>query len=196
MQNRSDISNKDLLTLLSFADKQEHVLRRFGVDTTVITELSKDLSLQYCNTTQVLMKQWMHRIADADEKAEVLFAAATSTSTSLATTAADTLGVNMNVVARGQITHWPEDLMKCMGEQLRLIHSQLQDDARDSVSLLIIKLLPEFIKKHRSYLDHLVKNAETTPHCIEKLCAYVNNNRRFVELLREREMVSNVILTV
>jgi len=128
--NRNDIGNRDLLKLLSFADRQGHVLRKFGVDTSVVTQLSQDLLLQYRNTTQSLMKQWILRIAEADEKAQVFLINSNSSQ-----------DIYSNVVAKGQITHWPEDLMKCVSEQLLLIQKELEDETRDSVSLLILKLL-------------------------------------------------------
>ena len=54
----------------------------------------------------------------------------------------------------------------------------------------------EYVKKSRNHLDNLNKNAETIPHCIERLCAYVNNNRRFVELLKEKEAVRYMFICV
>lgn len=50
----------------------------------------------------------------------------------------------------------------------------------------------EYVKKSRVYLEVLSKSSETCPNCIEKLCAYINNNRRFVELLKEQEVVGEM----
>lgn len=200
VNNRADIGNRDLLTLLSFANRQEHVLRTFGVDTTVVTELSKDLLLQYTNTTQTLMRQWMARIAEADEKSELKLIQPTAEHAAL-------VNAGVQSVTRGQITHWPEDLIKCIstrahpslvfvplmvwviGEQLMLVRRELEDEARDSISLLIVRLLIEFPAKLKTNLDQIAKRCQTYPQAIERTCAYVNNFRRFTELLKDSERV-------
>jgi hypothetical protein len=96
-QNKNTLNNRDLLTMLSFADSQKHTLAKFGVDTTVVTELNADLLRQYCMVQQVLLKQWMARIQEVDSKEEAVLQE-----------------------GLGQCTHWPGDLMACVGEQVAL----------------------------------------------------------------------------
>ena len=45
--NKMNITNREVLTLLSFADSQKFYLTKFGVDTTVVDSLNKDLLQHY-----------------------------------------------------------------------------------------------------------------------------------------------------
>ena len=45
--NKANITNREVLTLLSFADSQKYYLTKFGVDTTVVDALNKDLFQHY-----------------------------------------------------------------------------------------------------------------------------------------------------
>jgi hypothetical protein len=70
MTKKDEINNRDLLTLLSFADSQTHILQKFGVDTKIISDLNVDLLRQYMSVTAKLMKTWIGRIHEADIKGD------------------------------------------------------------------------------------------------------------------------------
>lgn len=70
MTKKEEINNRDLLTLLSFADSQTHILQKFGVDTKIISDLNVDLLRQYNSVTAKLMKTWIGRIHEADIKVD------------------------------------------------------------------------------------------------------------------------------
>lgn len=58
--NKSALTGRDLLALLSFAHMQSRLLSKFNVDTTIITDLSTDLLRQLSTVTQVRL--WQPRL--------------------------------------------------------------------------------------------------------------------------------------
>ena len=65
------MSYRDMLTLLSFADRQKFELTKFGVDTSYVTEFYSELLKQYSGTMTKLMREWIERIHSLDNTAEV-----------------------------------------------------------------------------------------------------------------------------
>lgn len=140
-------------------------MKKLDGDTVTISELATDVLQTYCSITQKHMKQWMHRIAETDNTAEII-------------RKDEALNVDM-----APHTHWPEDVMKCIAEQIMMVHRELEEDTRDTICILIIKLIIEFIAKKEQFCATL--NQQSTN--AERLCAHINNNRRFIKLLTERE---------
>ena len=163
LTNKNNLNNRDLLSLLSFADSQLHILQKFGVDTTVVLSLNEDLLKQYCTVTQNLMRQWMKRIHEADTKIQD-----------------DDFGVEDGF---GQSTPWPSDLSACVGEHILLAYEELTADAAEKVVILMLEMLPEFTSMQRHWLQSIKKLSTTTP---ERVCAVVNTHARFASILRER----------
>eukprot|EP00602_Paraphysomonas_sp_CaronLab_P010362 CAMPEP_0185023544 /NCGR_PEP_ID=MMETSP1103-20130426/6202_1 /TAXON_ID=36769 /ORGANISM="Paraphysomonas bandaiensis, Strain Caron Lab Isolate" /LENGTH=1103 /DNA_ID=CAMNT_0027556179 /DNA_START=252 /DNA_END=3563 /DNA_ORIENTATION=- len=159
--NKDNMNNRDLLTLLSFADSQMHTLEKFGVDTKVISDLNSDLLRQYTSVTQRLMKTWMSRIHDIDTKPD------------------SECHVQEGL---GQCTHWPGDLMACVGEHLNLAVQELTIYASEKVICLMLDMLPDFIHLQHAWAETV---GRTCPP--ERMCAYVNNMLRFAFLLQERQ---------
>jgi hypothetical protein len=169
--NKNNLNNRDLLTLLSFADSQLHILQKFGVDTSVVLALNEDLLKQYCTVTQNLMRQWMKRIHEADIKITD-----------------DEFGVEEGF---GQSTPWPGDLSVCVGEHITLAYRELTTDAAEQVTVLMLDMLPEFTNMQRYWLQSIKKLSSTTP---ERVCAVVNTHMRFSNILKERkETLENFI---
>lgn len=158
--NKDNITNREVLTLLSFADSQKYHLSKFGVDTSVVDTLQADLLQHYSTMVTTLMRQWIGRICDADEKAELQLAK----------------GFNL-----GMTTHWPEDLLSCVGEQLNLAVNELKPSACERVCTLVLESLKVLTSRQKAWLGAKIK---TLPP--ERLCAYVNNLDRFARHLSER----------
>ncbi len=104
------------------------------------------------------MRQWIGRICDVDEKADI--------------------GVSKGL---GMTSPWPEDLISCVGEQLMLAINELKPSACEQVCILVIECLPFFTARQRNWLETTIKSL--TP---ERICAYVNNFDRFCKLLEGR----------
>lgn len=166
--NKADITNREVLTLLSFADSQKYHLSKFGVDTSVVDTLQADLLKHYSTMVTTLMRQWIGRICDADEKCELQLAK----------------GLNL-----GMTSHWPEDLLSCVGEQLNLAVNELKPSACERVCTLVLDSLTLLVSRQQSWLS---ANISKLPP--ERLCAYVNNLDRFAKhlVLRGNEVIQEL----
>lgn len=158
--NKANITNREVLTLLSFADSQKYHLSKFGVDTSVVDTLQGELLQHYSTMVVTLMRQWIGRICDADEKAELRL---------------------VKGIGLGMTSHWPEDLLSCVGEQLNLAANELKPSACEKVCTLVLDSLVLVITRQRAWLG---TNIKTMP--AERLCAYVNNLDRFANTLADR----------
>ncbi len=109
---------------------------------------------------QTLMRQWIGRICDVDETAEI-----------------------KPVKGLGMLSHWPEDLISCVGEQLTLALTELKPSACELVCVLVLEALPGFAQRQRSWIESKAKTLAP-----ERICAYVNNFDRFCRLLEDRRV--------
>jgi flagellin-like hook-associated protein FlgL len=158
--NKTDITNREVLTLLSFADSQKYHLSKFGVDTSVVDTLQSDLLKHYSTMVTTLMRQWIGRICTADETCELQLAK----------------GMGL-----GMTSHWPEDLLSCVGEQLNLAVKELKPSACERVCTLVLESLTLLVTRQKAWLA-----ANISKLAPERLCAYVNNLDRFAGHLSER----------
>ena len=182
--NKATISYRDMLTLLSFADKQKRELSKFGVDTSYITEFYTELLKQYSTTMQGLMKEWAGRIHQLDNKADVQIEEA------------------RGIITIGS-TSWPDDLIDCVSGQIVLALQELGTSARNIVIKTIIEELPSFVSQQRRWLDsRLGINLSSSNESVynltklmargkcsippDRVAAYMNNMYRFVGLLRNK----------
>ena len=95
-----------------------------------------------------------------------------------------------NSIGLGMTTHWPEDLVSCVNEQLNLAVNELKPSACEIVCTLVLNSLHLAVSRQKSWLQNKVNTLQP-----ERLCAYVNNLTRFAGLLAERgEMVTNALL--
>jgi hypothetical protein len=178
--NKDTIENKDILTLLSWAESHKTVMQRFGVQQfsedfrtlevdlvkvrralharpTCVFEISHVLGFlqRYSTQVQALQRQWMQRIHDLDVEAAV------------------------QTLAESVITNWPEDLANCLRQQLK-VALQLPGEVGANVCCTCLSLLQEFRTTQNQWL-----NASSTTLTIERMCAYSNNHHRFANILTD-----------
>jgi hypothetical protein len=160
--NKATLSNRDLLTLLVFADTQEDTLNKYGVDTSVVTELANELLKSYQVIIKKKMASWLEAIFDLFVKSEP----------------------NMQEGV-GIITTWPEDVMSVVSGQIDLALDELRTGAKVIITSLVLNQIPTFISMKRDRFDSDVRRGTMKE---ETLCANINDNKRICALLREQGM--------
>ena len=171
--NKQHLLPIDVLTLLSFAQRQRQTLShvgRLGTDLPVLHELEQESLRQYLAIIDSHLRQNVARVHTADEKA----APKEMTMGDLALT--------------GLMTNWPLELLRSHGDQISLIARYLQPQTREVVWTAVLDTLPDFVARQKAWVMKFAASASasTTPNALERFCAYINNHQMFAEALESK----------
>jgi len=171
--NKQALSLIDVLTILSFAERQRQTLShigRLGTDLPILQELEQEALRTYLAITDSNLRQVISRVHAADERAvpqEV------------------SLGEEPPC---GLLTNWPSELLSSHGEQFASVSRYVQPKTREVVWTVILDSLPDFVLRQKAWISKISSgNTSATSHSlIERLCAHINNHQSFADELENK----------
>jgi hypothetical protein len=173
--NRQNLIIKDLLKFLSFTDSQHRTLSKHGIDTSMVVDLSMDLLKQSSSVYQKSLKSFLANLNDNDDKSVPELQEEDGTSIGL-----------------GCI--WPDELIEYLRDTLKDISKQLQSPIKETLYLVILETIPEFINRQMCWLGkcETLSNSINREQAVERLCSYMNSHLHLCTLM---EQIRNNILS-
>jgi hypothetical protein len=172
--NKHVFSPLDLLTVLSFAERQRVILSGLNCDLPVLHELESEVLKVYLNTTDLVLRQAITRIHTSDERAvpHESFAGAEESEES----------------GPGLSTNWPHELMQIHGDHMTLVSRHLQPNTREKVWSIILETLVDMVSRQKTWISKVFSSSTTkvSSSMVERLCAHINNHMCFADLLEAK----------